>query len=287
LDSYGRVPASLEAPLELRRGGVVNELEILKQIYARQVAYVSANPQVLANSDRQQEFFEFMAYVDSKFALDIIIEREIRIARMVSSYVQGRVLDWGCHHGLSLCLFRMWLGNAVELHGCDVFEGDAYKAFHDYSEALYRRLTHPYRLEYEDSFFDVVLSNGVLEHVPNEVESIREIRRILKPGGEFVITALPNRYSYTEAVARLRGIACHDRLYTPGSLGRTLSREGFEVVASKHFFMLPTMLLGFPHMVRDAYNRARGLVRVSNRALEAAWPLNRLASNLMVVAAKS
>src|SRR5712692_10602696 len=77
LDSYGRVPASLEAPLGLRSGGLVNELEILKQIYARQVAYVSANPQVLANSNRQQEFFEFMAYVDSKFALDIIIEREI------------------------------------------------------------------------------------------------------------------------------------------------------------------------------------------------------------------
>lgn len=265
----------------------VDELATLKEIYARQVAYVSSNPDVLSNSTRQKEFFEFMEYVDSKFALDIIIEREIRIVKMAAAYVRGRVLDWGCHHGLSLCLFRMWFGNGVELHGCDVFEGDAYKAFHDYSGVLYRRLDHPYRMQYEDASFDTVLSNGVLEHVPNEPESIREVRRILKPGGKFIVTALPNRYSYTEAVARLRGIACHDRLYTPGSLGKTLSREGFEVIASKRFFVLPTMLLGFPQPVRDAYNRAAGVVRASNRVLESAWPLNTLASNLMLVAAKS
>lgn len=265
----------------------VNELETLKQIYAQQVAYVSANPELRSGSNGGQQFFEFMDYVDSKFALDIIVEREIRIVRMTSSYVRGRVLDWGCHHGLSLCLFRMWFGNAVELYGCDVFELDAYKAFHDYSGVRYRRLTHPYRMEYDDSSFDAVLSNGVLEHVPNELESIREIRRILKPGGKLIITALPNRYSYTEAVARLRGIACHDRLYTPESLGRTLTQEGFEVVASKHFFVLPTMLLGFPRPVRYAYNWAGGLVKASNRVLEAAWPLNRLASNLMVVVEKA
>jgi 2-polyprenyl-3-methyl-5-hydroxy-6-metoxy-1,4-benzoquinol methylase len=39
------------------------------------------------------------------------------------------------------------------------------------------------RLPFEDSEFDVVHSNQVLEHVPNMIGLIGEVHRILKPGG--------------------------------------------------------------------------------------------------------
>jgi SAM-dependent methyltransferase len=47
-------------------------------------------------------------------------------------------------------------------------------------------------LDLPDDSFDVVLMNEVLEHVPDDVEALREVRRVLRPGGRFVLFA-PNR----------------------------------------------------------------------------------------------
>ena len=40
------------------------------------------------------------------------------------------------------------------------------------------------RLPFEDATFDRVSSNGVLHHTPDMPAALREIRRVLKPGGE-------------------------------------------------------------------------------------------------------
>ena len=46
--------------------------------------------------------------------------------------------------------------------------------------------------------FDTVLSCGVLEQCRIRTAASTEIRRVLRPGGMFYVTNLPNRYSYTE-----------------------------------------------------------------------------------------
>lgn len=43
--------------------------------------------------------------------------------------------------------------------------------------------TFPYRLPFEDSSFDAVISTSVMEHAKNKAEIFREIHRILKPDG--------------------------------------------------------------------------------------------------------
>jgi len=45
------------------------------------------------------------------------------------------------------------------------------------------------RLPLEDQAFDVVLCTEVIEHVPEPIHAIGEIARILRPGGEFLLTA--------------------------------------------------------------------------------------------------
>ena len=42
-------------------------------------------------------------------------------------------------------------------------------------------------LHFPPQFFDVVISAEVLEHVPDEQRAIREIARVLKPGGHLVL----------------------------------------------------------------------------------------------------
>ena len=42
------------------------------------------------------------------------------------------------------------------------------------------------KLDFDDNTFDLVYSNGVLHHTPNTHHVVREIRRILKPGGKVI-----------------------------------------------------------------------------------------------------
>lgn len=52
-------------------------------------------------------------------------------------------------------------------------------------------------LPFNDNTFDVVFSNEVLEHVDNDADTVREIVRVLKPGGHFVFF-VPNRRYFFE-----------------------------------------------------------------------------------------
>lgn len=38
-------------------------------------------------------------------------------------------------------------------------------------------------LEMKDQFYDVIVSNHVLEHIPDDIKAMKEIYRVLKPGG--------------------------------------------------------------------------------------------------------
>ena len=40
-----------------------------------------------------------------------------------------------------------------------------------------------------DCCFDVVLNTEVLEHVPNPIEAVKEMARLLRPGGKLILTA--------------------------------------------------------------------------------------------------
>ncbi len=41
----------------------------------------------------------------------------------------------------------------------------------------------------EDSSFDIILCTEVLEHIPNPILALTEFQRLLKPGGQLIITA--------------------------------------------------------------------------------------------------
>lgn len=254
-----------------------DELAEIGRLWDEQKRYAADHPAVGA----------YMDYLESHFGLGITVRRHLRVLDLIQKHIRGRVLEWGCHHALDSCVYRMRLGSAVELHGCDVVAEDAYRPFHQDCGLSYTRLHHPWQLPYPDAHFDVVTSNGVLEHVPDDAASLREIARILRPAGTFVLTCLPNRWSYTEAFQRHRGQVAHDRLYTLGQARRMLEAVGLRVREARYLFVLPTMLHGIPRPIRRAYQTSHRVVRPINNLLERIPPINRLASNLMLVAERS
>ena len=94
-------------------------------------------------------------------------------------------------------------------------------------------------LEFRDSDFDVVLCSHVLEHIPDDMQAMREIRRVVKPDGWALINvpADPARQevyedpSIVDPAERLRhfGQEDHVRIYSTHAVVERLSRAGFDV----------------------------------------------------------
>ena len=68
------------------------------------------------------------------------------------------------------------------------------------------------RLPYASGSFDGVISNSLLHHLPNPVESLREIKRVLKPHGFLLIRDLLRPDSLTQLDQQVAAIAPD---YTP------------------------------------------------------------------------
>ena len=60
-------------------------------------------------------------------------------------------------------------------------------------------------LPFDDDTFDVVYSNGVIHHTPNTTHAVKDIRRVLKPGGKAIIMVYAeNSWHYwREQIVRL------------------------------------------------------------------------------------
>ena len=95
-----------------------------------------------------------------------------------------KYLDFGCADGSKTIFMGQALG-AKEIHGVDTedFDGHIHRkeGFH---LKLYSK-NDP--LPYEDNTFDVVSAFHVLHHIEDNIESLEEIRRVLKPDGILII----------------------------------------------------------------------------------------------------
>lgn len=168
-----------------------------------------------------------------------LVERSIRVFRKfrqkrIERFARkGRILDIGCGRGefLSFLKERGWEAIGLELneetswHARNVFGLDI-------------RTGSLVNAQFEDIYFDVITLWHVLEHLPDPVQTIKDCRRILKPGGLLVIAA-PN---FDSLQARISGrywfhldLPHHVSHFTDKNLDLFLQKFLFRIIKVKQF----------------------------------------------------
>ena len=155
-----------------------------------------------------------------------IVEKYSRVRR-------GNYLDLGCGTGglLKIASERGWNAVGIEIsdwaidvgrrQGLNIVEGQVQDAC------------------FPAGYFDAVSMFDVLEHLPSPRQYVREVLRILKPGGT-LMAETPNvdgffpRYIYRENTDLVKPRA-HICLYGPHSSGKLFAEAGFSMVKIKTF----------------------------------------------------
>jgi len=103
-----------------------------------------------------------------------------------------RVLDLGSGAGMDAFVARRDVGPEGHVHGVDLAEEMVDKARANAAEMDYDNVTFEVGdiedLPVEDDTFDVILSNCVLNLVPNKKRAFAEMARVLRPGGRFSVS---------------------------------------------------------------------------------------------------
>ena len=96
-----------------------------------------------------------------------------------------RILDLGCGTGIVARVLRERLGGAANIVGIDANALMIEKARATAPEIDFRE-GNAMALPFTDGSFDLVLCQEMLQFVPDRLAALREVRRVLNPGGRFI-----------------------------------------------------------------------------------------------------
>lgn len=191
----------------------------------------------------------------------------------------GRVLDIGCGSGGYLA-FLATLGWTC--HGIE--PGPKSRA---YAQEVLGLTVHQGPLEscrFPEAFFDVVTMWHVIEHLPDPLGTLREVRRILKPDGLLMLRT-PNVASWEARVFRGNWYGLdpprHLFVCSPDTLRAMLARSGFVVTRLRYQYHFVDCSRSLLYVLKDRglpgsrHVAARG-IQCLELALLACAPLRRI-----------
>jgi len=136
-----------------------------------------------------------------------------------------RILDVGCGTGANMDAFArqgVTLGVDTSLHALAYCKKRGIQ-----STALSRVETLPF----QNGSFDIVTALDVLEHIDDDLQALREIRRVLRKDGLLLATVPAYGFLWSEHDEALK----HRRRYATYELRNKLTITGFEVVRTSYF----------------------------------------------------
>lgn len=132
---------------------------------------------------------------------DVSADGELRTKAAASMIGRGaRFLDIGCGEGTLATRVRNLF---TEIHGIDISEEAVQLAIKNGVRALRANLNVG-PIPFPENHFDVVTALNVIEHVFDPIRLIREIHRVLTPGG-YIVISTPNIRKIQRVLTLVRG----------------------------------------------------------------------------------
>jgi len=146
------------------------------------------------------------------------------------------VLDIGAGGGLDIFLASKKVGPEGKVIGLDMTEQMVEKARKNARKGRYNnvefKLGEAENIPVKDNSIDLVISNCVINLVPNKENAYREIYRILKRGGRFVISDLVTEKELDESIRNNpeKLVACVGGALTEKEYIGVIKKSGFKNV---------------------------------------------------------
>jgi SAM-dependent methyltransferase len=196
------------------------------------------------------------------------------VAPVLQDVTRGRtdleLLDCGCGNGHNLALLRVH-GRA---RGFDLTYGGARRAARAGHRVAVGDIT---RIPFQSGSVDIATSFDVLQLIPDDVGAVREMARVLKPGGTLVLTLA--------AFESLRGdhaIAWNEvHRYTPAGAARLVHAAGLQLERASFMFASVFPVIAAARLLQRATRRFRAAVREDIDIRVPPRPVNALLTGLV------
>lgn len=163
-------------------------------------------------------------YVGRREILADVLLRSVK----ESPSADRKILDYGCGSGGNIAV----LGRFGVVSGVDISEialGFAQKK--GFAELV---RIEGLKTPFLEGSFDLVSSLDVFEHIEDDVATMKECHRLLKPGGILLVTVPAHQWLWS-----LHDVALHHfRRYSYKQLQEKLRLSGFEILEGSHFVTL-------------------------------------------------
>ena len=180
-------------------------------------------------------------------------KRAFFIFREIESLRPKTVLDVGCGRGFYLKALTLY-PFIKKIYGVDInklYIAKAKSLIGD--KRVIIKIASIESLPFSENTFDCVISSEILEHIPDVDKGLKEINRVLKPGGTLLITVPNNNFPFfwdplnwilmrlfkthiNKDIWWLAGMwADHQRLFAVKEIEQKKKKNGYKVLNSELF----------------------------------------------------
>ena len=112
-------------------------------------------------------------------------------------------------------------------------------------------------MPFEDNFFDIVVSSEVIEHTPDLEKAIREIYRVLKPGGIMILSTPNHFWIWSLKLAELFKLRPYQGLEnwtSKNKMKKYLNKSGFKNIELRGIHLFP-FVFSFTYPLLNFFHR--------------------------------